>query len=180
MTAVAGLVDNGKVWMGADSAGVGGLSLAIRSDPKIFKTGEFLIGYTSSFRMGQILRYFLSPPVPHEKQADFEYMVKAFVPAVRTALKDHGYLKYDNSRETIGTFLVGRRGKLFMIEDDLQVGELATPYAAVGCGQDLALGSLHTTHAMKKMRAFDRIDAALKAAEAFSAGVRGPFVIESI
>ncbi|KKK85939.1 hypothetical protein LCGC14_2768260, partial [marine sediment metagenome] len=160
-----------------DSAGVAGYSLGVRKDPKVFKCGEFLLGYTSSFRMGQILRYYLRPETPKEGQAAFEYMVCVFVPAVRKLLDEHGYLIDKNGREEIGTFLVGWRGSLFTVEDDLQVAELAAPYAACGCGHDLALGSLCTTEQLTGLTARDRLMMALEAAESFSAGVRGPFVV---
>lgn len=176
VTAIAGLVQDGKVWIGGDSAGVGGMSLALRRDPKVFRNGEFIIGYTSSFRMGQILRYYLNAAKPTEGQDDFEYMVRAFIPAVRACLKDNGYLKTDSGQESIGTFLVGRRGKLYYVADDMQVGELQSPYAACGCGQDLVLGSLHTTE-QYQIGPEERIRLALQAAESFSIGVRGPFTI---
>jgi hypothetical protein len=55
MTCIVGIVENGKVYMGGDAAGVNGYSVRVRKDPKLFKVGEFLFGYTSSFRMGQLL-----------------------------------------------------------------------------------------------------------------------------
>ena len=178
MTAIAGLIDNGKVWIGGDSAGVGGYSLHLRSDPKVFKKGEFIIGYTSSFRMGQLLRYYLTPDTPKEKQDEFEYMVKSFIPSFSQVMKDNGYLKTELGREETGTFLVGWRGKLYVIYDDMQVAELATPFAACGCGQDLVMGSLHTTEQFD-IKPEERINIALGAAESFSAGVRGPFTVVS-
>ena len=179
MTAIVAVLDDGKVWMGGDSAGVAGLSLSLRSDPKVFRLGEFLTGYTGSFRMAQILRYHVTPPVPKEQQDGFEYMVRSFVPEIRTQLKTHGYLKTQDGREEIGTFLVGWRGRLYHIENDLQVREDATPYAACGCGADLSLGSLHTTEQLTGLTTRDRIVMALEAAEAFSAGVRGPYTVIS-
>jgi len=178
MTAIAALVENDKVWIGGDSAGVGGYSLAVRKDEKVFKNGEFLMGYTSSFRMGQLLRYSLTPPKPIEGQEAFEYMVTKFVESVRSCLKRGGYSKESNNQETGGTFLVGWRGRLYMIYSDYQVAELAEPYCACGCGEDLVLGSLYTTRDMG-MSPKDRIKRALSAAESFSAGVRGPFKIMS-
>ena len=62
MTCIVGVVDNGKVYMGGDSAGVGGLCIETRKQPKVFRNGDFLIGYTDSFRMGQLLQYKMSPP----------------------------------------------------------------------------------------------------------------------
>jgi len=178
MTAIAGIVEGGKVWIGGDSAGVAGYHMQLRKDSKVFKKGEFLIGYTSSFRMGQILRYYLNPAKPTEEQDDFAYMVCTFIPAVRTALKDHGFLKISSNEESAGTFLVGRRGKLYIIDSDLQVAEMLSPYTACGCGQDLVMGSLHTTQ-QYRLQPKERIGLALSAAEAFSAGVCGPFNILS-
>ena len=57
MTCIVGLVDNGKIYMGGDSAGVSNLDIRIRADQKVFKTGEFIMGFTSSFRMGDLLKY---------------------------------------------------------------------------------------------------------------------------
>lgn len=178
MTAIAGLVSDGKVWIGGDSAGVAGYRLHLRSDPKVFKNGEFIIGYTSSFRMGQLLRFYLKPDTPKEKQDEFEYMVCSFIPSFRQIMKDNGYLKNNNGREEAGMFLVGWRGKLYIIEDDLQVAELSTPFAACGCGEDLVLGSLYTTEQFE-INPEERINIALSAAESFSAGVRGPFTVIS-
>lgn len=176
MTAIAGISQGGKVWMGGDSAGVAGYGLCVRADPKVFRLDEFLVGYTSSFRMAQIIRYHVKPDRPREGQNAFEYMICSFVPAVRTALKEHGYLATKNGREEAGVFLVGWRGRVYYVDSDLQVGENAMPYAACGCGQDLVLGSLHTTD-QYEIEPSERIRLALESAEAFSAGVRGPFTI---
>jgi hypothetical protein len=179
MTAIAGVIDKGRVWIGGDSAGVGGYSLHLRRDPKVFVKDEFLIGYTSSFRMGQILRFYLAPAKPAEGQDDFEYMVCSFVPSVRCCLKEHGFLETKDGKESIGVFLVGRRGKLYLIDSDMQVAELLSPFAACGCGQDLVLGSLHSTE-QYDIPPDERIRLALAAAESFSAGVRAPFTVLSI
>lgn len=91
MTAIAGIVEDGKVWIGGDSAGVGGTSLSTRADPKVFKNGEFVFGYTGSFRSGQLLEHSFHPPVPLENESGMAYMVKQFIPGVKSCLKDGGY-----------------------------------------------------------------------------------------
>ena len=55
------------------------------------------------------------------------------------------------------------------------VAEAADGYAAVGCGDRLALGALFAT-AGTGLKPRRRVLRALAAAERFSAGVRGPFV----
>lgn len=52
MTCIIGFIKNKKVYIGGDSAGVGGSHVTIRRDSKVFKNGNFIMGYTSSFRMG--------------------------------------------------------------------------------------------------------------------------------
>lgn len=177
MTCIVGLIHNGTVYMGGDSAGVGGYDLTIRKDEKVFENGEFLIGFTSSFRMGQLLRYKFKPPYHIPDMPTEEYMATLFVDAVRSCLKEGGYAKTQEGEESGGTFLVGYRGRLFSIQDDFQIGESMHGYDAVGCGRNIALGCLY---ANGSMRPKDRVYQALQAAECFSAGVRKPFVIKNI
>ena len=177
MTCIVGLVSNGEVWMGADSWGGAHSFGNVRKDPKLFRRGPFLIGYTTSFRMGQLLQYKFSVPEIGKEQDVFAYMATIFVDAVRACLKSGGFAKKKDEEESGGQFLVGYAGRLFTIESDYQVAEDVVSYAATGCGQDIALGSLFSTPLADPEF---RLSVALEAAEAFSAGVRRPFDILSI
>ncbi|WP_433225546.1 hypothetical protein [Actinomadura formosensis] len=173
MTAIVGLATAGAVHLGGDSAGVAGYSLTVRADAKVFATGPYVMGFTSSFRMGQLLRWSLKPPEPDTSDLE-RFMATAFVDAVRATLRDGGWLRKDHDQEEGGTFLVGVRGRLFCVQDDFQVAEAADGYAAVGCGAGIALGALYAT-ARARRTPHARLGLALEAAERFSAGVRGPF-----
>jgi ATP-dependent protease HslVU (ClpYQ) peptidase subunit len=183
MTCVVGYVDdNGIVHLGADSAGVSGHNIRVRNDEKVFKKGEMIFGFTSSFRMGNILRYQLNIPDHPERLSDMEYMNTKFIEAVRDVLKSHGYAKISNNAETGGIFLVGYKGALYFIDCDFQVGVHHERYDAVGCGEDYAIGALYAFENLKNdfsecgmYDAKDKIFMALEAAEKFSAGVQGPF-----
>lgn len=173
MTAIAGLVHNGAVHLAGDSAGVGDhYALTVRADTKVFTNGPYAMGFTSSFRMGQLLRWSLKAPQP---DGDIHrFMATTFTDSVRDCLREGGWLAKQNDRETGGTFLVGVHGRLFCIHEDLQVAEAADGYAAVGCGHHLALGALYAT-TRSRMAPQRRLTLALEAAERFNAGVRGPF-----
>lgn len=180
MTCIVGLIHDGTVYIGGDSAGIAGYSLTVRADEKVFANGPFLMGFTTSFRMGQLLRYKLTPPThPYVEPGQLmdvpKYMVTCFIDAVRECLKAGGYAEKLNEQESGGKFLVGYSGRLFIIDSDYQVGESLDGYAAVGCGADIALGALHATMTVEPRT---RVMRALAAAERHSAGVRGPFVIE--
>ncbi len=175
MTCIVGLVDKGNIYMGGDSAGVGGLSISIRSDEKVFVNGPFIMGFTTSFRMGQILRYKFVAPKQTTDEDDMAYMVTTFIDAVRKCFGENGFGKTpEKDHNKGGNFLVGYNGTLYSIHDDFQVGKVALQYDACGCGEDIALGSLYST-ADKKPE--ERVKLALEAASKFSAGVAPPFVL---
>lgn len=175
MTCIVGLSHKGRVFMGADSAGVAGLDLTVRADQKIFTNGPFLMGFTSSFRMGQLLRYALSPPKRYDKEV-MTFMCTDFVDATRNCLKSGGFASKNLEKESGGQFLVGYEGRVFAVFDDYQVAESVAGYDAVGSGESYAKGVLFATSG-KPPEA--RIKLALRAAEQHSAGVRSPFCVLS-
>lgn len=175
MTCIAAISHNGTVFMGADSAGIAGLSLTIRKDPKIYKVGNFIFGFTDSFRMGQLLGYKFDPPKHYDDKTIEQYMHTDFIESLRVTLRDGGFSRSNNGEESAGTFLVGYKGRLFKVESDYQIGENVEPFDAVGCGAELAIGALFAT---KEMKPEQRLNIALEAAEAFSAGVRRPFWVD--
>jgi len=176
MTCIVGLEhDNGMVSIGGDSAGVNGsLDIRIRTDEKVFINGPMIFGFTSSFRMGQLLRYSLTIPeqLGSEKD-DYKYMCTQFIDAVRKCLKDGGYATVKNGVDEGGFFLVGYRGKLYRVESDFQVGKSLTTFDACGCGESYALGAMAAGDAARSAK--ERIERALEIALKFSAGVAPPF-----
>lgn len=182
-TCIVGLVKNGKVYMGGDSAGVSKLDTVTRADTKVFikdkGSEKMIMGYTSSFRMGQLLRFSLSIPERPRKMDEYEYMVTLFIDAVRKCFKDGGFAQKKDDAESGGTFLVGYNGKIYVIYDDYQVGINSYTYNACGCGDVYALGSLYSTNKFIKDPK-ERLKLALSSAEEFSGGVKRPFVIKSL
>lgn len=177
MTCIVGFVEGNTIWIGGDSAGVGGLSLTVRADQKVFRNDGMLFGFTTSFRMGQLLRYALKIP-DHDPRVDIEqYMATCFIDAVRDCLKTHGCARKESETEHGGTFLVGYKSRLFAIYDDYQIEDSANGYNAVGCGGEIARGALFASSGISGR---ERAELALRAAEQHSAGVRGPFHIEAL
>lgn len=181
MTCVVGIEKDGIVYIGADSAAIdaGTLSISTRADEKVFLAGddEILVGFSGSFRVGQLLRYALEFPEASRKKSPMAFMVTDFMNAVRQLQSVHGALKKENEEESHdGPFLVGYAGKLYCIESDFQVGCPADGYDALGCGSQIALGALFATKNLK-LTPVERITLALEAASEYSAGVRKPFRI---
>jgi ATP-dependent protease HslVU (ClpYQ) peptidase subunit len=176
VTAIVALVRDGAVHIGGDSAASDGYSLSVRADSKVFTNGPFVFGFTGSFRMGQLIRYTLRPPQPGIGL--HEFMCTTFIDALRDCLKRGGYAAKEDEQESGGTFLVGVNSRLFVVEDDYQVGETVDGYAAVGSGAELALGALYATEGTD-LDARGRLGIALRAAERFSPNVCRPFSFAS-
>jgi ATP-dependent protease HslVU (ClpYQ) peptidase subunit len=179
MTCIVALKDGkGGVVMGGDSAGVAGLDIRIRRDPKVAQVGEFLIGYTSSFRMGQLLFHKFTPPAIYRGEDLYHYMVARFTESVRKTFKRGGFSKIGENEEEGGTFIVAVQGRIFTLQNDFQVAECHEDFTAVGCGESYALAAFRTMEMLKDRRpARSRVLTALKVAVEYSAGVRPPFVI---
>lgn len=185
MTCIVALRDNNKVYMGGDAAASDDKTGLIfqRIDPKVFKVGQYGIGFIDSFRMGQILQYSWVPPkytlTAGNKNLD-KFMRTKFVDSVKEAFRESGYGIFSGNSEDGdqgGVFLVSvaGTGRIFTVDSDFHIGEVDVPYMAEGSGQELALGSLYSTYAVKTSR--KRVRMALEAAAKFNMSVRPPFTI---
>jgi len=174
MTCIVGYETKNNVYIGGDSAGVSGSDITVRADEKIFKNGEFIFGFTSSFRMGQILRYSFVPSKRKINITDDEYLYTDFIDEVIKIFKKNGYAKVDSNQVEGGVFLFGYKNKLYYVGSDFQIGKSTKEYESVGCGDNYALGALYALE-KTKLDIEQKIKVALETAEEFSTGVRRPF-----
>jgi len=182
MTCIVAIEHQGKVYMGGDSAAAEGWDIRETACPKVFYLGNMVVGYTSSFRMGQLLQYNLEVPKrEHSNNDDMRYLVAQFIPAVRDCLKTGGYTKIENNQEEGGIFLLGWYGKIYRIYGDFQVLSTISKFAAVGCGENYAMGALAAIFAQTRNPNPEvEILRALEIAGTFSSGVRGPYYVLSV
>jgi hypothetical protein len=185
MTCIVALIHENKVLLGGDAAASDDKSGLIfqRTDPKVFKVGQFGIGFVDSFRMGQILQYDWTPPV-YKPTSGFRNLDKfirtKFVESIKDSFKEHGYGNFGSGTEDGdegGIFLIAVQGagRIFTMDSDFHIGEADVQYMAEGAGQELALGSLFSTGLIKTPR--KRVRMALEAAAKFNMSVRPPFTI---
>lgn len=185
MTCIVALSVGNKVYLGGDAAASdekSGLVVQI-TDPKVFKVGQFGIGFVDSFRMGQILQYNWTPPV-YKPTAGFKnldkFMRTKFVESIKSTYQEHGYGKFghntdDGDEGGIVIVAVQNTGRIFAMDVDYHISELSTNYYAEGSGQQVALGSLASTSSIKTPR--KRVRMALEAASKFIMSVKPPFTI---
>jgi ATP-dependent protease HslVU (ClpYQ) peptidase subunit len=179
MTCIVGLEQDGVVYIGGDAAGTDtNYNVVCRQDEKVFLSsgGKMIMGFTTSFRMGQLLRYSFEPPKKSKNKTDMEYLVTDVMDSIRKVFSNKGFMKEKNP-DCGGTFLLGYRKKLYTIESDFQVEASYNNYSACGSGYGYALGSMFSTPSMSPM---ERIKLALEAATHHNAAVRPPYTILSL
>lgn len=178
MTCIVAIAKDGKVWMGADSAGSDEDTIIPYTIPKVFIRNNYIIGYSGSFRFGKLLQYvFDLPPVPNSINSSEkldEFMNKVLMQSLKKQAKE---LDLDKE-ELDGYALIGVKGHIFEVQTDWCALESSLPYNVAGSGDKFALGSLHTTEVWKDPQ--KRINVALSAAAQFCMSVGPPFNILSI
>ena len=189
MTCIIGIADGKNVWMGGDSCSISGLDYHLTKLSKVFICENFLIGYTTSFRMGQILQYHVDWKALTEQYDKYHdnilsFMIVHVVEELREKFKTKGFTRINDNTETSGQFLIGFQGELFRFDNDFQVNTyhpLVENFVCItlGCGADYALGALFALkHKKKNVR--KNIQLAMATAEACSAGVKLPATILKI
>jgi len=178
MTAIVGIAEKGKVWIGGDSQGTRGGTKVRLAEGKVTFNGEFLIGTCGTHRLANLARHIFVPP-PLVAAADLDgYMAREFSDAWRECVRSSGQLNVENGYESCdGNMLVGVRGRLYELDSSFGAVRSLDCYAAIGSGDNIALGALHVTKGTKPEK---RVRLALEAAAKWNDGVSAPFHIKHI
>jgi len=188
MTCIVAVVSkDGDVHFGCDSLGSDGHSQTVLSDPKIYRNGEILIGFTGSFRMGQILQHSFSLPERMERQKTMDYLCNSFVEAVKISFKMAGfgyhgtddYIDKEDAGDVGGLFMIGYRKEIYIVQEDYAILHAVDDFAAIGSGGEPANAVLYATRAMD-MDPKKRLQLALEAASYQISSVKPPFHYLSI
>lgn len=141
MTCICALVKNNHVWMAGDLCGSNGFTKKVYPDTKVFMNGDFILGYTSSFRLGQILQYNWSQPARLEGLTDREYLQLDVIESFRECFNRFGYGVKDGLEDVGGNFLIGYKGCIYEMQPNFSVLK-HEDFASVGSGGDFADASL--------------------------------------
>lgn len=180
MTCIVALKDGGKVYVGGDAAGTSDASITARRDPKVFKKNGMLFGFTDSFRAGQIIHHSLKIPPKPKSLPTYKYMCTTFIEGLVECFTENKCISYKDSKvEMPANFIIAYEAEIYTVYCDFQIAINIVPYAAIGSGEDFALGALH---AMGPYQIDPRVKvkAALDAASEFSTHVCKPYTILSI
>ena len=177
MTAVVGYTDGNRTWIGADSlATASTMSKAVSVSPKVFRSGSVIVGFSDSFRVGQILIHQFQMPQLLKATDAGTWVCRQFIPCLWDTLLGYDLI-HDNLMDS--ELLIGLRGRLFEVSPDFGVHEYDCAYTAVGSGGDLCKGVMYATEG-SQLKPPQRLKMALRAAQKFNCSVGEPFSVISV
>jgi len=133
MTCIVGLQTDDGVYMAADSVAWSRHEASTVLHPKIFPVGELLIGYTSTFRFGQLLQYRLDMPEHVPGETDMQFLMNV-VTNIRKLLEEAKHATVSNSVAEGGQALIAYRGQLYCLQTDFSIIAYKEPMDGVGSG----------------------------------------------
>jgi len=173
MTCIVALKDNGRIYMGADSAITFGNVILDLNIPKIHKVGKFILGYAGHVKVGQIIKSNFIETEEQGKESDLEYIIKK-VGEIKTILNDNGIGHIENNQEwQSNDILIAYKKEMYRVGSWYSVSTFRHDYISIGSGEEYALGALYAGASLSPRT---RITQALEAAAKFSKGVCGPFM----
>ena len=177
MTCIVALKTEDEIVIGGDHAVNDGDRIHTMPQPKVFKRGQFLIGYCGSLRVGQVVQYGLKIPPGFKKKDLHKYMVVDFCNALRACLNHAGAARKDKEEEEHeNRFLVVIQNRIFEIDEGYSVCEIIDGVYAIGSGVEFALGSLYTSR-NDWFSPKERVRMALESAAYYCQSVSDPFTI---
>lgn len=183
MTAIVGLVHDGKVYIGGDSNVSYGWVQQRLAAPKVFvlPKAQMIVGVSGDVRIQQIFQYHADIELP-EGDAE-QTLVQFFIPHFREVVKQHGYEKADNGQSSAGDIaaLFGFRERLFRMDGNFAISGYQSSYAAVGSASETAIGALAalSLHTVGRFAPETLIRSVLEICEIHGLYVRPPFVIRN-
>lgn len=179
MTVVAGVAERGLVIMGADSGSIlGEEEMTVVKSPKVWRRKGWLMGFSGSWRIGNVLQRYLKPePAPDTDKA-IENAIGSLAEQMQEIFRTHK-VKQDEHWDA----LFGTHGNLYYIGVDLSWQQIAqdktkkrASYYAIGSGGREARAALSALSGMD-VTPRKRVIRSLNAAAECNAYVRGPFKI---
>ena len=169
MSCIVAISDGKRVHMACESAATstdGDRRLIVPN--KIIKNGNYLIGFSGSIRVKQLLGpRFFTPP---KNILDFPNSLVAH-------LEDKKALSFTEEQTImfLCNIIIAQKHKMYEILSDFQLNEPVVDYVTVGAGAHYAFGSLATTLELGGINIKERLVLALNAACLYSSDCKGPY-----
>jgi len=167
MTCIAGLIHNGRAYVGADSQTTWGY---VKHDhtTKVFRVGDAIMAGCGRAALSAAFQHRLAAPDVPEGKED-HWLLVTLPDAMRECVKSIGLWK-DGDLSGGGAYIVGWRGRLVAIDCHLAAYPVPA-FTSFGSGGEVAIGALEVLGDKGKPR--ERLNRAIQAACRWSVGVGG-------
>lgn len=163
MTCIIAHTDGVSSFLAGDKLGSNGFTKTVQTEPKVFekefiklhddgltRTKEVMaLGYTTSFRMGQLLNYNLNLPEQDASQTFSQYLVLKVIPIIRQMFKEEWGARDASQDVGGGQFIILHNHTIYEVQEDFSVLQPKTRITAVGSG---------TYHAIAAMQAYIEVE----------------------
>lgn len=184
MTVVVGITDGERVWMASDTLGVNGWDQKHDAGPKIIRravaeSGECLIGVSGDGALLAMIRHDLDVPCSVRGDAwdadRWAYDVaRKITDLCRDAKPD---VMNESGKGMNASILLGFVGRLWTIATN-QAWPVES-FAAIGSGDEYAMGVMHATETVGDLRPQERLYLAVQAACRFDLHCGGDLRLET-
>ena len=142
---------------------------------------QFIIAFSGIYSLFELLKTFTAP-TKNSNDTFLEYLYKTFVPGLNRHLMNYNFIQtYNNGQTGVDwELIIAYKNKLFLVEYNLGIVEINTPYYATGAPRDIALGSLHTTNIKSHPVEIFMVENAIKACAAHHTSCNDQMEIYSI
>ncbi|GCJ80999.1 hypothetical protein [Escherichia phage BF17] len=163
MTCIIAHTNGVSSFIAGDKLGSNGFTKTVQTEPKVFekefiklhddgltRTKEVMaLGYTTSFRMGQLLNYNLNLPEQDASQTFSQYLVLKVIPIIRQMFKEEWGARDASQDVGGGQFIILHNHTIYEVQEDFSVLQPKTRITAVGSG---------TYHAIAAMQAYIEVE----------------------
>lgn len=163
MTLIAAWKDKNQVWMAGDSGAFDGSSVIVSAEPKVWKTGDGLVGVSGSFRVMDLLR---------KSGIGDPYKIRDFL---LSKTSEPGF-----PEEPDWEVLVANKKGIFSIGSDFAVLKSTNNYGATGAAVDAALAALFVLERDKTLVPKKRLELVVNAAITHTTNARPPIRVISL
>ena len=180
MTLIVAVKTDEKIIIGADKRVTEGNTIVSENESKILlkeltiagyqhiNYEKFLIAFSGAYSLFELLKTF-NTPTKDEKDSFLEYLYKTYIPKLNTHLRKYNFIQDYNGQDGVDwELLIAYKNQLFLVEFNLGIIEINTPYYAIGAPRDIALGSLYTSNIKKHPVEIFMVKNAIKACAAHS------------
>lgn len=156
MTAIVGIVDGSRVWLGGDRCIASNGSRETLGTPKVWHAGGYVLGVAGSSAWHSLVRRVALPTVAGDR-----YPLAGWIEDLLSAARALGLdLPVENDESPLdGTALLAGGGGLWYVDSALECYRTSGE-SAIGTGADAARGAMFASRAKGRRRVLTALEAA--------------------